>query len=91
MEEAEDFSPIDQAYLENHPYKGGKKFFPSGSHIYKVTLLINESISTTPQQVSHTQVRGRGFLPIHTYSSVSFHHPWWIQQLRLLVHIFSRN
>ena len=31
MEEAEDFSPIDQAYLENHPYKGGKKFFPDGS------------------------------------------------------------
>ena len=46
------------------------------------TLLLNESIPTTPQWVSHPQVshvRGRRFLPMHTYSSVSFHHPQWIQ------------
>ena len=46
------------------------------------TLLLNESVPTTPQWVSHPRVsheRGRRFLPMHTYSSVSFHHPQWIQ------------
>ena len=43
----------------------------------KATLLLNDSISTTPQRVSHPQVShesGRRFLPIHTYSLASFHH-----------------
>ena len=42
------------------------------------TLLLSQSISTTPQRVSLPQVsheRGKTFLPIHTYSSVSFRHP----------------
>ena len=78
-EEVEDSSSKSSTYHE-----GSRRFFPNGSYIYKVTLLLSESISTTPQWISCPQISGRRFLPIHTYFSMSFHHPWWVQQSRLL-------
>ena len=47
------------------------------------TLFLGEFL--IPKQV----MRGRRFLPMHIYSSTSFHHSQWIQQSRLLVHISS--
>jgi len=47
----------------------------SSSRVYKITLLLSDSISTTPQQVSQPQAKGRRFLYIHTYSSTSFSSP----------------
>jgi len=57
------------------------------------TLLLSESIHTTPKWVSHPKqvMRGRRFLLMRIYSSVSFHHLWWIKQSRLLVHISFRS
>ena len=71
--EAEDSSLMNQAYLEHHPHGWGKRFFPSGAHIYKVTLLLSESISTTTERVSHPYDKSwmRQKIPPHTYLLLS--------------------
>ena len=64
--------------LSQNPQHEGKEDSSQVEHTStKVTLLLSESISTSLQRVSHPQVsheRCRRFLPIHTYSSASFHH-----------------
>jgi len=86
------FFPSGSSTPKVSPVKKQKIFLQSPQHTMKeaensslvdhtstkVTLLLSEFISTTPQRVSYSQVsheQGRRFLPIHTYSSTSFHHP----------------